>query len=385
MVCKRCGKEIYTKDVSFCPYCGYFLVDCESVEQSNVLQRKDSKFNYKIFLYCGVVLLWIAAFVLTYFVGRENYFIDEEVTEETINEKYDGVKNNAITGQGVTSIVYNNKYYNQSLKSLSDVYQLIEKDSLKQKNNCPLEIMNIEQEIVDNYGVRAVNLCEMSVSFANEIKNLIGFIYNSYPNARYFLTNVTLANIEDESSYIAAFMPIYVFATSPTASSYPMGIKTQIVLNAEYFLNESKFNNSVKYGSNTHFYPKNATKTSTVAHEMGHYLSYVAMMKYYNAYNLTYVKASDSKVLYSVYDDFNEGNFSYSIIQKAYSKYLQQYNYTNFDEFRATISTYAVAKDKDGKYIYDETIAEAFHDCYLNGDSAAIASRLIVEVLETYL
>ena len=55
------------------------------------------------------------------------------------------------------------------------------------------------------------------------------------------------------------------------------------------------------------------------------------------------------------------------------------------DGFRGTISTYAVAKDSKGNYIYDETIAEAFHDCYLNGDNAKIASKLILEVLKEKL
>ena len=33
----------------------------------------------------------------------------------------------------------------------------------------------------------------------------------------------------------------------------------------------------------------------------------------------------------------------------------------NYYEFRKSISLYAVAKDSQGQYIYDETIAEAFN------------------------
>ena len=55
------------------------------------------------------------------------------------------------------------------------------------------------------------------------------------------------------------------------------------------------------------------------------------------------------------------------------------------DEWRATISDYAVTKNNDGEYIYDETIAEAFHDCYLNGSNAKPASRMIMKVLNTKL
>ena len=57
----------------------------------------------------------------------------------------------------------------------------------------------------------------------------------------------------------------------------------------------------------------------------------------------------------------------------------------SYDDFRASISKYAIAKDGTGAYIYDETIAEAFHDYYLNGDNAVLASKLIMEELMTYL
>ena len=44
-----------------------------------------------------------------------------------------------------------------------------------------------------------------------------------------------------------------------------------------------------------------------------------------------------------------------------------------------------IAKDNDGEYIYDETIAEAFHDTYLNKDNAIDASKYIIKVLKKYL
>ena len=40
---------------------------------------------------------------------------------------------------------------------------------------------------------------------------------------------------------------------------------------------------------------------------------------------------------------------------------------------------------KNFTYIYDETIAEAFHDCYLNKEMAQPASKFIVEVVVSHL
>ena len=129
----------------------------------------------------------------------------------------------------------------------------------------------------------------------------------------------------------------------------------------------------------------NATRSSTVAHEFGHYLSYVALLNYYNSKQLNFVKSSNSSTLYKVYDNFNAGEFSYNLLVEAYELYKREYPYDSFEQFRRSISTYAMAKDSSGKYIYDETIAESFHDVYLNGNNAKPASIYIVKVLEQKL
>ena len=66
-------------------------------------------------------------------------------------------------------------------------------------------------------------------------------------------------------------------------------------------------------------------------------------------------------------------------------KYFTFFSKIGFDEWRATISKYAVTKDNSGKYLYDETIAESFHDVYVNGDNAVDASKYIVAVLKSRL
>ena len=74
------------------------------------------------------------------------------------------------------------------------------------------------------------------------------------------------------------------------------------------------------------------------------------------------------------------------MIQEAYNNYKKDTNTSlTLDEWRATISSYAVAKDNSGDYIYDETIAEGFHDVYLNGDNAKDASKYVVDVLKKKL
>lgn len=403
MVCKNCLKPISDEGISFCPHCGYYLREANVKNIDNtikIIHVKKEKSNKKkrgktnktdIFVYLLILLLWLGALVMLLKATDQKYYFDENNTSSTDSDKTDDNKDDTLTpgnyinNDSTTSIKYDNKYLKKySIGNINDVYSLIKNDSISQKASCPQEIINIENEIINNYEIVAVNLCEMDIDFAKEIRNVVNFVYNNYPTARGHLTNITLANVNE--SYMAAFMPIFTFVTNNNATEFPMGIKSMIVLNSKYFLNTSKINNSVRYGVSSGYFPLNATRSSTVAHEFGHYLSFVAMLNYYNSDGITFVSSNDSNTFYNIYDDFNLGNFSYRIITEAYNIYKVSYgNDLSLDQFRSSISGYAVAKNSEDRYIYDETIAEAFHDYYLNTDNAKVASKLIMNVLKGYL
>ena len=365
---------------------------------SNRKPLKQFKFGYALVF---LVILSIGLFILlkdnksnAYYFGEpktivsgdgnNNIIIDEEMLQ------YEGISKSGQTGivssNDQTSIVFDYQYFEQLIfNSETDVKRLIASDSNKQKGNCLPDVINIENEIISNYGITAVNFCEMPVEMAQELRDVVAYIYDNFPNARNYLTNMTIANV-GSSTYIAAFMPVFTFGTSKTSTGYPVAIKTQIILNAKYFLNMDKLTNSVAYGVKSGYFPRNANRSSAVAHEFGHYLSYIALLKYYNSDRLNFVRAQQSEKLYKVYGDFNEGKFSLALIKEAYNRFKTMYTTDmTFDEFRKSISEYAVAKDKRGAYIYDETIAEAFHDVYLNGEAASPASRMIFSVLKEKL
>ena len=80
----------------------------------------------------------------------------------------------------------------------------------------------------------------------------------------------------------------------------------------------------------------------------------------------------------------NDGIYSKTLIEEAYNNFIRDTGSNiSFDNFRASISNYAMAKDGNGNYIYDETIAEAFHDFYLNGNNAKEASIYIFNTLKS--
>jgi cytoskeletal protein RodZ len=279
--------------------------------------------------------------------------------------------NGVVTDQYQTSVIFDNQYFKQiDLTGKPEVLDLIRYDSNNQKKKCNNSVMAVENSIINNYGITAVNLCEMDVDFALELEKVVSYVYSNFPTARNYMTNMTLANVTN-ANYMASFMPIFTFITSKNVSNYPVGIKSQIILNTKYFLNPKKIANSASYGSSSGYFPPNAVRSSTVAHEFGHYLSYVAMLNYYKNTEMIYIEPTKSNLMFTIYDDFNDGDFSKKLLEEAYAEYKKNYGSSmTFDQFRGSISSYAVAKDERGDYIYDETIAEAFHDWYLNGNNA---------------
>ncbi len=353
-----------------------------------VLHNHSNEDKRMILIGMGVgvgVLAILFLIILIFGKNSEKYYFDTN-SNEPDNEVVTTSNASTKKGKYSTVIIYDNTYSGVKITNNRDALSLIEKDSVSQKVNCPSEIQKVEDEIINNYGITAVNLCEMDVQFARELGNVFKKIYEEYPSVRGYITNLTLVNAPMQNNYIAAFMPVFHFATSDSSSTYPWVIKTHILLNSAYFLNQERLSSSVSEGSNSGHFPKNTTIYSPVAHELGHYLSFLAMMKHYELNSILLIDSNTINPFYQLYTDFGTGDYSLSMITEAYENYKKDTpTPLSLDDWRGTISNYALAKDNSGNYIYDETIAESFHDVYLNGDNASEASKYIVAVLKDKL
>lgn len=389
MFCTKCGNHIQ-ENQKFCNKCGNTLI------KSHTLPEKTNN-KKMIFMGLGVGLTILLIMILCVFTLKKSdndyYTIEAYENYEEEEEKEDNVKvkptkkeTKSKKNKYKTVIVADNKYFGVQINNNKDAKDLIIKDSVEQKTTTPKEIKDIEDEIIKKYKITAVNLCEMDVEFAKEIENVIGKIYNEYPSVRGNLTNITLINGTMSENYIAAFMPAFNFARADSESTYPWVMKTQVLLNTTFFLNPERLNASVIDGSNSGHFPPNATMYSPVAHEFGHYLSFLALLNNYNLDSILLIDNTNINEVSRIVNDYANGDFSLKMIEEAYENYKNDIG-TNltFDEWRATISSYAVAKDNSGNYIYDETIAEAFHDVYLNEENAQDASKYVVSVLKKYL
>ncbi len=421
MFCNKCGNEVYPNQ-KFCNKCGNHLLYTtqnnaipNNTIENNMMQNdaiqnhyRSSYLNYnnknsntKIIIITVVIMIIIILLttVILLITNKNSYNFDYGNVENSVNGTpavQNGDNNNTIqngggntikSGKNATAIITDNVYYGISINNEADAIKLIEEDSIKQKQaDYPQEIIEIENRIIQNYSITAVNLKELDVEFAKELENVIKNIYTNFPSARGHLTNLTLTNLDmSNNGVIALFMPVFTFGTSNTTTTRPWVIKTQIQLNARYFLDPTRIDSSVQASSKVGHFPKNATRNSPVAHELGHYLSFIAMMNHYSTNSVMLIDDNKLSNYYEIIKDFGKGDFSKQMLDEAYQNYVRDNGTIDFDQWRGQISQYALAKDEQGEYIYDETIAEAFHDVYLNGDNANSTSKYIIQVLKKYI
>ena len=382
MYCNKCGKQVLN-NAPYCNNCGNKIKYPNNPINSS--KKKTKKQIITIIIICLVVIgLFSIAFGGV--VGSRYYFSEEENNNPV--EENGGEQTKTKKSKNTTALIVDHTYSGVSIKNINDANKLIVKDSIEQKSLCPKEILKIEEEIINTYNITAVNLCEMDVEFARELEKVLANIYEEYPEARDHITNLTLRNTSllTEGGVIAAFMPVFLFADSESSSTFPWVIKTQVLLSSGYFLNKDRLLAAVQESSKSGHFPPNSTIYSPVAHEFGHYLSYIAMMKHYNVDSIRLIYSDDTDEISQLMEAFADGSYSLDMIKEAYNNYKKTTNDPlPLDEWRGTISAYALAKNKSGEYIYDETIAEAFHDVYLNSSNAAEASKFVTDVLKKRL
>lgn len=209
-------------------------------------------------------------------------------------------------------------------------------------------------------------------------------MYNLFPYLKGNLTNITITSTAENTDYIAYFQPIYQFVNiDADINQYNKVNKTQILLNSYYFLNENMTNKDIRTIVGDNWYVEDATWESTIAHELGHFLSFKLLLKENNIENVTFVNQENELAIENILNLVNSGDFSYNLLNESVNNYNQKYEANlNLEEFAKTISEYASTKDENGRIIADETIAEAVHDYYLHGEDMKATSREIVELIK---
>ena len=381
-----CDAEEIENDDHFCYKCGHwtakgysFLRNKENVNtiMNGDAAKKDDNFSVML----GIAsITFIAFFIMCIFRGNDLF------------KPFFYLKRQAdsyIYGYNTSIIKTENIYNKEAINSLDEAKEFIKKDLDSQSWKCSheLETLQYQNSIESDNSIPVVSFCDISYEEAEKITNVINKMYSLFPKMKGALTNISITNATTNSEYIARFQPMYQFVNpNEDINSYNKVNKTQILLNSYYFLNKEIMNNPVSSVVGEDWYVKDATWESTIAHELGHYISFVVLIRENGLENITFVTYENENEINDVLNKFESGEFSKSILNQALNNYNSKYN-TNLDliSFALTISKYAGAKDKYGNLIADETIAEAIHDYYLHGYACSRSSYEIVNIIKSRL
>lgn len=381
-----CDAEDIENDDNFCYKCGHWTSKGFSFikKEENVIQimkgdaaKKDNNFS---------VMLGIASLA---FIG---FFVMNLVRGNDLYKPIFYLKRQAdsyIYGYHTSIIKTNNTYKDIIVNNYDDAIKLIKDDLNKQQWKCghEIETFKYQSDVEDIAAIPVVSFCDVSDNEAQKLTEVIKKMYSLFPNMSGALTNISITNATTNSEYIARFQPMFQFVnTNNDINSYNKVNKTQILLNSYYFLNDDIMSNPVSSVVGEDWYVKDATWESTIAHELGHYVSFAAFLRQNGLNNITFVTAENEEKINNAMNKFDSGDFSMSILNQALNNYNSKYN-TNLDvnSFALTISKYAGAKDKKGNLITDETIAEAIHDYYLHGYNCSKSSYEIVSIIKQKL
>lgn len=385
MKCTHCKCDNIESDDNFCWNCGFytdkgynFLKEEKNINM--ILKGEAYKTKDRTSTLFGLLLLAIISFAAMILIRGNDLFKPFIYLKKQATSYIYGYK---------TSIIKtDNKYYGETILNYNDAINKIKEDFSSQTWLCKknIDIVRTENNIAEDYNIASISFCDMSYDETKKIEEVINKMYSLFPNISGALTNITITNAIDDSEYIARFQPMYQFVNiNENLENFNKVNKTQILLNSYYFLNEEIINTPLE-DITGEWYVKDATLESTIAHELGHYISFLILLKENNLENITLVTNNNYEKINNIIDEFNKGICSDNILNEALNNYNLKYH-TNLDkiEFASTISKYASTTDTFGTLISDETIAEAIHDYYLHESNMSLSSNEIINIIKEKL
>ena len=383
---EQCNVTDIESDDNFCYKCGHWTAkgygflknnDGNRIINNGEVAKQNNRFSFLIGIVSIGILIFFASFLIKgNDVYRSIFFIKRQI------DSY-------VYGYNTAMIKTDNIYNGKNIESLEEAQSFIESDLSNQSWKCSnnLETFRFEADLETKYDIASVDFCDISYEEGEKIVNVIEKMYTLFPNIKGSLTNISITNATTNSEYIAYFQPMFQFVNpNMDINNYNKVNKTQILLNSYYFLNEDIMSNSVSSVVGDNWYVKDVTWESTIAHELGHYITFKAYLKENGLENIIFVTKDNEQIINNALERYDSGDFQNNILNTALNNFNSKYmTNLNIETFVKMISEYAGAKDQFGKLIADEAIAEAIHDYYLHGNNANIISMEIVNVIKAKL
>ncbi len=382
MKCVKCNSELESDD-NFCYNCGEWTAKGYNYlkDNNNVKAIKNGavfKHNERLRILTSLLSIGILLFVGMLIVRGDDLFKPLVVLQKQVVNYFYGYN---------TSAIKTDNKYTKEVSSYEDAINLIKEDFNSQAYICSKdnELRALEYKLEDDYNIPSVLFCDMNYEEALKISNVITKMYDLFPNIKGTLTNITIANAPTKEEYIAYFQPMYQFVNVNTNKTNKVN-KTQILLNSYYFLNSQILNQKLEKVVGENWYVKDATWESTIAHELGHFITFKAYLKENNLENITFITEENASEVDELMQNFEDGFYALDIVNEALNRYNNKYNTRiDLDTFISSISKYANIKDEKGNLMALETIAEAIHDYYLHGNNMQKSSLEIVNIMKEKL
>ena len=381
-----CDANKIENDDNFCYKCGHwtakgysFIRNKENIDtiMNGEVAKKDGNFSIMF----GIASITFIVFFIMCIIRGNNLFKPFFYLKRQV----DGY----IYGYNASIIETENIYIKKNINSLEEAKEFIKTDLNSQSWKCghEVEILQYQNSIESTNLIPVVSFCDISYSEVEKITSVINKMYLLFPEMKGALTNISITNAATNSEYIARFQSMFQFVNPDLDINFYNKVnKTQILLNSYYFLNDEIISNPISNIIGDNWYVKDATWESMIAHELGHYLSFVLLLRENKLENIIFVTKENESIIKNIINIYDSGEFSNLILNEALNNYNIKYNTgLNVNDFALTISKYAATKDKSGYLIADEAIAEAIHDYYLHGDGCAISSYEIVSVIKDRL
>ena len=365
--CEKCSCEIDVDD-NFCHNCGNITITGYSnLKSDNNLYLEQIKNDRLAILFFLMACFLIMFLIFTSISGKSLLKPFAYLKKQIFALKY---------GYNITLISNDNQYNNILINNIDDAKNIIIQDYERQSWQCQnnLDVSYIERGLEKNYSIINVNLCDMSLENARKIENTVSKIFAIFPNAIGYLTNISINNSSNLDDYIAYFQPIYQFVNNDSGGKKVN--KTQILLNSYFYLDSSKT-------FNINNYVKGASLDTILSHELGHYIFFVSLLKQYDI-SILIVDDKNQNEFDEILNLLNSGVYAQKLVSEALINYNKKNQNVDMYEFTSSISKYATIENDDG-IIFEETIAEAVHDYYINGENATDSSLEIIKVLKERL
>lgn len=369
MFCNKCGSRL-EENAHFCTQCGNPINYGISTNSSlNVSNKKASQLWLNISIIVVSCLIFIAVYVCFNKESLANYEAELITNNESTTEEIKFGKTSVDASKYVDEYYDNETEYKQAVLDISNA----------EKEKCSkLSTLKYETEIMEKYNLYSVNLCELSDEYLEQILKIYEYTEKEYPgifdyayatqilydaDTRYAISN-------NFSGAIALYGMIESF-NGENGSNNRLGM----LLNTDYFLNETYFNQLMIRNVKSNHFPDNANIYSPVIHELGHKLHFDLVFKKYNFDNFSIVENEEFDNYVRVIQDITGKITTTQIVKKAIENIYNVNNIEDIAKYTIEISNYA-------KSDANEAIAEAVHDYYLNGTEAHKLSIEIVKVLK---